>query len=131
MYEHFSVRGVSIQMDMAQSPSTDDEATCANPDCDEPTPWDMASVRLDDAEFCSPECARAHLDRTGAESVPQRVTLHDPQFAVDRSDLSGVAEDAIDIGRPIEHGADARRALDEIEEMFPGEFRPTPDSDDE
>lgn len=95
--------------------------TCPVDGCDEPTPWDMAAVNFDGQYFCSPECARSHLD--GMERAPSDMTLHDPQFHTDRDAFPDVPDDAVDIHRSVTGRDDARTAIDEIAEMHPGEFR--------
>lgn len=84
--------------------------------CGEMTPWYMPAVIVDDTWLCSPACARELVREMDAR--PETVALHDPQFATD------IAEDAVDISRPTSSTEDAQTAIDEIAEMFPGDFRP-------
>jgi len=97
-----------------------DDGTCAAPDCDEPTPWDMAAIIVGEAWYCSPECAGGHLNRHGA---PAQVTLHDPQFAADRAELPHVADDAVDISRRVTSLDDADTAIAQATDLYPGTFR--------
>lgn len=96
--------------------------TCPVGGCEELTPWDMAAINFDGQYFCSPGCARKHLE--SMDRVPELMTLHDPQYAVDRGELPGVESEAVDIERPVRDRDDAQAAIDEMEVMFPGEFRP-------
>ena len=96
-------------------------ATCASEDCSEPTPWDMACIIFDGRAFCSPACAREVLDGLGR--VPETITLHDPQYAVDRDELPGVDSADVDITRDVTGLGDARQAIEECAEMHSCEFR--------
>lgn len=102
-------------------------ATCASEDCSEPTPWDMACIVFDGRAFCSPACAREALDRL--ERVPETITLHDPQYAVDRDELPGVAPEDVDITRGVTGLEDARQAIEECATMHPYEFRASPEDE--
>lgn len=51
------------------------------------------------------------------------ITLHDPQYAVDRTPMPEVHSDDVDIWRNVTGIEDAHAAVDEMEEMHPGEFR--------
>lgn len=95
--------------------------TCANDACDHPTPWDMEAVVFNDTWYCSPDCARTALD--SPDESPQKIRLHDPQFVIPRDAMPPeVASDDVYIERRVLGLKDARRAVDEIEEMFPSEF---------
>lgn len=100
---------------MMTQPDTHSE-TCDNDDCDEPTPWDMISIRLGEHSVCSPDCARALLDATNGS--PMKVTLHDPQYVLDRDQFPGVAEDAVNIERRVTNRSDAIVAIDQLEQML-------------
>ena len=99
-------------------------ATCPIDGCDNPTPWDMVALNFDGQYFCSPGCAREHLE--GMNRVPELMTLHDPQYYVERDEMPGVEDEAVDIQRPVQSRDDAFIAIDEIEAMVPGEFRVEP-----
>ena len=95
---------------------------CANDDCNAPTPWDMAQIKVDDVAFCSPDCAKEHVESTAA--TPAQVTLHDPQYAVDRSMFPpSVDEESVSITRRVIGPDDFLTAIVDIEQMFPGQFR--------
>jgi len=101
-----------------QPPHTD---TCSRPRCEEPTPWDMPAVVVDGVWCCSPACALEHLD--GLERLPAAVTLHDPQYHVDREELSAVSSAAVGIRREVVGTAEAIEAIRDADELFPGQFR--------
>lgn len=93
--------------------------TCQRDDCQQPTPWDMSAVAINQTNvYCSPECAVRDIEATTFESV----TLHDPQYSADRPVT--VADDVVDVGRPVDGVVDATRAIAELTEWMPGEFRP-------
>jgi len=94
-----------------------DDGTCSAPDCGEPTPWDMAAIVLDDEYYCSPQCAGASLERM--DSPPQRVTLHDPQYRIDRANFVHVSEDSVNITREVPSMAAAREAIAQMTDVFP------------
>jgi hypothetical protein len=95
---------------------------CTNTNCDEPTPWDMAAVMLDDEWFCSPACAREYLNESDA--TPSTVTLHDPQFVASRAEMPASVDDAdVDIQRRVTDRDDAFSAIDELVSMFSAPFR--------
>jgi hypothetical protein len=98
-----------------------DQDTCSRPDCEEPTPWDMLAVVLDGTWCCSPACALDHLDTL--ETPPETVTLHDPQYHVDRDALPDVSSEAVDIRREVVGMAEAIEAIRDAGELFPGQFR--------
>lgn len=103
---------------------------CAAAECSEPTPWDMACLVFDDENdraYCSTACAGDALD--AREQAPETITLHDPQYAVDRDDLPDVSADTPTIARPVSGIRDANVALAEFADMFPRDFRPTADPD--
>ena len=102
------------------------DGTCDGQDCTEVAPWDMAAIQFDGCWLCSPACARTYLGQMDTE--PASVTLHDPQFAVDRTPLPEVDEADVTLTREVTEAADAESAISETEAMFPGEFRPTPDT---
>lgn len=94
------------------------EDTCQRDDCQQPTPWDMPAIAINqDRVYCSPECAIQDLSVTTFESV----TLHDPQYSADRP--ATVADDVVDVGRPVSGVVDAARAIGEVAEWMPAEFR--------
>lgn len=94
--------------------------TCAAEDCDEPTPWDMASVKLDDLAYCSPECAKSAL--SDMSTAPTMVTLHDPQYVSDRSTV-GVDEGSVDIERDVTDVDDAKDAIETAADLYSAPFR--------
>lgn len=101
--------------------SVDRFGGCVRTDCAEPCPWDMAAVVFDgETVCCSPTCARAVLDEL--TETPTIVTLHDPQGAADRTKV-GLGADVVDIWRETEDSDDVRRAIDELEDLYPGAFR--------
>jgi hypothetical protein len=83
----------------------------------------MAGILLDHDWFCSPECARAQL--IAMSDCPDTVTLHDPQFSVDRSELPGVDAEDVNIQRSVTDKEDAATALDEAKLMHSPPFRVT------
>jgi len=99
-------------------PDTD---TCSRPDCEEPTPWDMLAVVVGGAWCCSPACALDHLDTL--ETPPETVTLHDPQYRVDRDGLPGGSSKAAHIRCDVVGMAEAIEAVRDAGELFPGQFR--------
>jgi len=102
-------------------------AKCDRDGCNEPTPWDMASIQFADHEFCSPNCAREAFESLTVRSGT--VTLHDPQFAVDRDTLPPAVEgDDVNIERRVYGNEEAKEAIDEIEMLYPREFRVTQDN---
>lgn len=102
--------------------TTKTSAKCDNTDCNAPTPWDMAAIHIDDKSYCTPSCAQDHLKIT--DTVPQSVALHDPQYNVDRAELpASVSEDAVNIQRDVTNSMDAAVAIEEIADMYPGDFR--------
>lgn len=102
--------------------NTANDGTCDNSGCDEVTSWDMALIMFDGKWFCSPDCAREHLEEM--DTAPQSITLHDPQFAVSRDELPpAVGKEDVDIQRPVTGMEDAFTAIQEIESMYPAKFR--------
>lgn len=51
---------------------------------DEPCPWDMAAIGLDEAVRCSPGCARAVLDDEGASGSGMATTGYPPRLGNSR-----------------------------------------------
>lgn len=98
---------------------------CARLDCDELTPFDMAAIAVDGDVYCSPKCVRVALEsvRGHPYDIPSEITLLDPQNHVDKSPLPGVDETEMVLTRRVKGLPDAERAVDEIEQMYPGEFR--------
>lgn len=95
--------------------------TCARKGCSEPTPWDMACIVFDARAFCSPDCAQQQLE--ALDRVPESVTLHDPQFAVDRAGHPYANADDVDIVYQVDGREDARMTIRECESIHPYEFR--------
>lgn len=95
--------------------------TCDNPDCDNITPVDMVAIRIDSQTFCSPDCARIHLQTIS--EIPDSVVLQDPQFVVPRDDLPDTDDTSIGIRFDVTDKSDALTALNEIETMYPHDFR--------
>ncbi len=93
-----------------------DSKTCDNENCDSPTPWDMISIRLGDHSVCSPDCARELLE--ASSGTPMKVTLHDPQYALDRDLVPSVDETSVNVERRVTGYDDALRAIDHLEEML-------------
>jgi hypothetical protein len=83
----------------------------------------MAALVLGGAWCCSPACALDHLDTL--ETPPETVTLHDPQYRVDRDGLPGVSSKAAHIRCDVAGMAEAIEAIRDAGEMFPGQFRAT------
>lgn len=103
---------------------------CARLDCSEPTPVDMPAVAIDGDTYCSPDCARTALNavRGHPDEIPAEIALLDPQNHVDKSPLPDVSTDQMVIERRVVGLPDAFRAVDEIEEMYPGKFRVSVDT---
>jgi len=100
---------------------------CDAEGCDEPTPWDMVGVLLDETQgYCSPDCALVALE--ASKTVPDLVTIHDPQHAVSRDKMQGVTNDVIDFDRNVDSNADAEDAIRETGQLFEYPFRPSPDA---
>jgi len=98
--------------------------TCDCAGCDEPTPWDLPSVRLDEHEYCSAECAREAYAAMPAGDHPVTITLHDPQYAVDRDELPpAVGDTDVNIECECWSADEAAAAFDDMLAMFPHEFR--------
>lgn len=101
---------------------TANDGTCDNTGCEELTPWDMPAIIINDAWFCSPNCAREHLE--GIDAAPQSITFHDPQYAASRDELpSSVQEEDVDIRWPVSKMEDALESIQEIESAYPDKFR--------
>ncbi len=100
--------------------------TCHRDTCEEPLPWDMAAVAINQTNvYCSPDCARAAFNGITDYDT---VTLHDPQHHAGRPD--GVRDDAVDIGREVVDREDAKAAISACEDWYPGAFRPTPNTEE-
>jgi len=97
------------------------DGTCSHDDCEEPTPWDMAALIVGDAWYCSPECAIEGV--AAAETTPDSVTLHDPQFTADRSSMPGVSAEAVNITRSVSGRVDADEAIRSASELHAAPFR--------
>ena len=98
-------------------------SVCGHSDCNEVTPMDMVSIVFDQLAFCSPECAHGHLDTMSR--TPTSVAINDPQYAIPRDDFPGVSEDEVLIKRTVTGMGDAHTAIDELDAMYPGDFRPS------
>lgn len=96
---------------------------CAIEHCDEPTALDWAQFRFNGRAFCSPDCARKGLEQM--DEVPTTITFLDPQGVAYRSAFSGVEPEDPTMMRSVRDVEDARAAIAEIEEQFPGKFRPS------
>jgi len=103
---------------------TPSDPLCDREGCDHLAAWDMAAIVFDeDVWLCSPDCARAYLETL--ETAPSGVFLHDPQFAVDRSEFSdAVTEDHVNIRWPVTGLEEANAAVARIESLYPTSFRP-------
>jgi len=98
-----------------------DGDVCSHDDCNEPTPWDMVAIVVEGQWFCSPACA---VDALGvSKSPPETVTLHDPQYRVDRDELPDVSAEAVDITRSVIGMVEAKQAIKDTREMVGGQFR--------
>lgn len=98
---------------------------CGNGDCDAPMPWDMAQIGLVEDSYCSPRCALEALD--GKAAFHGRVWLHDPQFRVPRDQFpDNITKKDVDISRHAESVDAARDVVEELSDMFRGEFRVDP-----
>jgi hypothetical protein len=97
--------------------------TCKHQDCGNSTEWDMASVVVNEEEwFCSPDCAADCIESHDYRVM--NVTLHDPQRHVDRSELPDVTDRDTNIPIATWEGQEfALEMIDEIREIYPGEFR--------
>jgi NAD-dependent dihydropyrimidine dehydrogenase PreA subunit len=93
---------------------------CSRAGCEEVCPWDMVSIIVDGRVCCSPDCATVVLEEL--PEAPSIVTLHEPQFHVDR-DALGIPHDATEIWRDVENKDDAEAAIRQIAELYPGRFR--------
>lgn len=98
-----------------------DDDTCSAPDCEEPTPWDMAALIVDGAWYCSPACAIEGV--ATADTAPETVTLHDPQYTADRAALPAVSTEAVNISRAVEDRAAADEAIRDASELYGAAFR--------
>lgn len=107
---------------MSQRPMQTNDGTCSHDDCDEPTPWDMAAIIVGDGWYCSPTCAIEGV--AAADSAPETVTLHDPQYTADRSSMPGVSAEAVNISRPVAGRAEADEAIRTASEVYDAPFRP-------
>jgi hypothetical protein len=94
--------------------------TCNRPDCDYACPEDKVAILLDEAVYCSPDCAHAALD--AADEVPTRIALHDPEFHANRGSIP-VSDDSVSIWRHVRDAASAERTIDEIDDLYPMLFR--------
>ncbi len=95
---------------------------CDGSDCDQPTPWDMVGIQIAAESFCSPDCARQHLETQRV--APDQITLHDPQFHLSRDSVPGpVSSDTVNIACVVTDVDDAVCGVDELESMFPARFR--------
>jgi len=107
---------------MTEPPEND--GTCDNDGCSEPTPMDMPAIVMGGFWFCSPTCAHEKISTLPA--MMKHLTLHDPQFAMERDEFpEGVSDDDVGIRWVIENKEVALDLLEEIEEEFPGPFRVT------
>jgi len=66
-------------------------------------------------------CALDHLDTL--ETPPETVTLHDPQYHVDRDGLPDVGPTAVHIRCDVVGMAETIEAIRDAGELFPGQFR--------
>lgn len=99
-------------------------------------PWDMPQVRVDGVSFCSTDCATKYIE--SEDVTPTEITLHDPQFYVDRSQFPPMGGDDGDkwiSTTPegwdswlsttclVSNHSDCLMAVKTIEEIFVGPFR--------
>jgi len=98
-----------------------DSGTCSAPDCEEPTPWDMAALIVGDAWYCSPACAIEGV--AAADTAPETVTLHDPQYTADRAALPAVSTEAVNITRAVDGRAAADEAIRDASDLYGAAFR--------
>jgi hypothetical protein len=107
---------------MASAHDMEHNETCGNGDCDSPTPADMPAIIIHGTWLCSPTCAKDHL--TSSPRAPGRLTLHDPQFDVKPdSRPPGVSKNEVNMERLVHGHKDALKAITQMEEMYPGDFR--------
>jgi imidazoleglycerol phosphate dehydratase HisB len=57
------------------------------------------------------------------EQEIETITLHDPQYQIDRDQFFNIPDSAIEFGRPVEDLEDARKGISRYASMFPGKFR--------
>lgn len=93
----------------------EDESTCAIASCDNATPWDMASIILDDTWYCTPRCARTAITECGVH--PDTVTVHDPQYSIKRDETDLMDEDEVDYTYDVETQGRALMAIDEAQDL--------------
>ena len=106
----------------------DTDGRCARPGCDNTAEMDWPGITFNEdmsAIHCSPDCAREALHERSPGEFPVTITLLDPQFAVDRSELPGVDHDEPTMNTEAHSAGESFDVIDDIETMFPGEFRPT------
>lgn len=102
-----------------------DNSECQNGDCDAPMPWDMPQIGLLDDNYCSPECALEALDGRGG--FHGRVWLHDPQYGVRRENFGdNITKGDVDISRHADSVEAASNLVQELKEIYNGEFRYDP-----
>lgn len=95
---------------------------CSRERCDEPCPWDMAAIIFDhETVCCSPACAEVVLE--GLDTPPKTVSLHDPQFTVDRGDLPNVDDDDTVLHYSTETFDDAESAITDAADLHTPRFR--------
>jgi len=83
----------------------------------------MAGIILFEEVYCCAECAKEGLN--DMPDVPGEVTLHDPQYVVDREEI-GLDSQTVDITR--KGPESARTKIEQIDELFSGVYRVTPDN---
>lgn len=101
---------------------------CDASECRKQTPLDMEGIIFGTGErrhwFCSPECSRTALENL--ETLPETISLHDPQYTVPRNHFKGIDEDAVSIQTSINGKQDALTVINEFESVHPSKFRHTP-----
>jgi len=102
--------------------------TCAESDCDQPTPADMVAIALGDSRYCSPACVRAALRNESHTDWPSPIAFFDPQYRADRDGFLGAVEsDAAVISVPVQSPIEALEFINRIEEAYPTAFRVEPE----
>ena len=113
-YKNGGLEGIGI-LPMVDR-SNHNNGTCDSGECGEPTPWDKDAIIIGDKWFCSPECARGYIVDT--DSPVDSIILHDPQYHVDRKEVSTEAgEPEVDIEWSVSDTASALVILDEIAQL--------------
>lgn len=96
--------------------------TCHSDTCSESLSPEQPAITINQTHaLCSPDCAYDFLDTINLTF--KNVTLHDPQFEVDRKPLP-VHEDTVAISRPVNSRSDAKEAVETIDSFMSVTFHP-------